>query len=100
MPPLELTFAGNEWRVEERPERPADRRFAVVGKSPTTFGVEVELCAVQYRPHAEAIAALPELTMAATLAHRLAKLNPGKNGRRARDVLANAIAKAEGRAHG
>lgn len=60
MPPLSETFAGNSWRVEDRPGNPAGR-FVVVGTSPFLAGAEAVICAVQYRPHAEAIAALPEM---------------------------------------
>lgn len=62
IPPLEETFAGNEWRVvEDRASSSPKRRFKIMAKAPMTFGTEVEICAVQYRPHAEAIAALPEM---------------------------------------
>lgn len=70
IPPLEETFAGVSMRVVDMSfeirngTRSARDRFAVLAKSPTTFGAEVELCAVQYLPHAVAIAALPELATA------------------------------------
>lgn len=92
-PPFEETFAGNSWRVEERPERGSSQRFVVLGKAPGTFGAEVEICAVQYSPHAEAIAALPELA-------RLVELSDAKETRRSQEwfsALSKARAKAEGR---
>ena len=64
-PPLEETFAGNVWRVEDCPGNPAGR-FVVVATSPGSSGAEVDICACQYRPHAAAIAALPELARAVT----------------------------------
>lgn len=93
MPPLEETFAGNRWRVVDRPGNPAGR-FVVLGIAPGSLREEVEVCAVQYRPHAEAIAALPELA-------RLVALSDDKSARRSPAwfaALFEARNKAEGRA--
>ena len=107
MPPLSETFAGavGRWRVVDKgnePGRDARTRFAVMAVplgAPVPTGiddplVEFELCAVQYRPHAEAIAALPELA-------RLVELSDDKETRRSQEwfsALSKARAKAEGRA--
>lgn len=57
---LEELFAGVEMRVEMRATE-GKPPFAVLGAAPTTFGAEVEICRMQYRPHAMAFAALPEI---------------------------------------
>lgn len=100
IPPLEETFAGNEWRVVDDPSRGHKSRFVVVGKSPATFGEEVEICAVQYRPHAEAIAALPEMAIALKELNAEAFLNMAGGNGYLIDEAFRAIAKAEGRANG
>lgn len=104
-PTLEETFAGalGRWRVVDTacdPDRPASMRFAVMARPVGPPDVpEFELCAVQYRPHAEAIAALPELALAV-----FAGLEFIEADERRRDVChsagtyaRDAIAKAEGR---
>jgi len=93
-PPLAETFAGmaGRMRVEDKASeegRSADRRFAVMVQPFGPEGLsEFELCAVQYRPHALAIAALPELV---DLALRAAR------GLAPKGLARSAIKRAEGR---
>lgn len=90
IPPLEETFAGNVWRVQA-----VEGGFAVLGTAPTTFGAEVELCRVQYLPHAMAIAALPEMVDALTSGKRL--VSSWADVIKISGNCAAAIHKAEGR---
>jgi hypothetical protein len=111
--PLEEAFAGcvGRWRVVDKgdePGRGGDRRFAImglpVGCPLDRTDAEFELCAVQYKPHAEAIAALPELAFALSIAEAgLKKTVPVSKEGLARirgmlEALEKARTKAEGRA--
>ncbi len=76
VPPLEETFAGmlGRMRVVDKggaDGRDASRRFAVMVRPlgvPDDVELVVEICSMQYRPHALAFAALPELIDALTKA--------------------------------
>lgn len=108
--PLEETFAGSvgRWRVVDKGGEEArghERRFAVMAvpiNLPNEPHFEFELCAVQYRPHAEAIAALPEtwaavdaLCAAITRTHGVSACRD--TVRAAEEAARIAVAKAEGR---
>lgn len=113
---LVITFAASKgkWRVVDTC-RPGKERFAVMAW-PDNFNMpendedrakfEIELCSFQYRPHAEAVAALPELAYA--IAGGRDVLERRAKGKRkvsalekvALDMIVAAMAKAEGKVAG
>lgn len=109
MPSIEETFAccAGRWRVVDTacdPDRPANMRFAVMARPlGGSEAPEIELCAVQYRPHAEAIAAVPDMALALfkvgnALEFIIDEDNATDEELEILEALRNARAKAEGRA--
>lgn len=93
MPPLEETFgvALDQWRVVDQGlSAPAAERFAVMSQ---VLGLnnaeEFKICAVQYRPHAEAFAAVPELV---TALQAVEEMLPAVG----RELVRGALLKAQG----